>query len=66
MSDVKVKYDPQVDVLRIRLGGAPIEESEQIEPGIIVDYDEQGNVVGIEILDASERIQRVQTATEQS
>lgn len=53
MSDVKVKYDPQVDVLRIRLSAAPIEESEQIDTGLIVDYDAEGNVVGIELLDAS-------------
>ena len=66
MSDVKVKYDPQVDVLRIRFGSTAIEESEQIEPGIIIDYDDQGNVVGVEILDASERINRTQDASEQA
>ncbi|MBZ0288622.1 MAG: DUF2283 domain-containing protein [Anaerolineae bacterium] len=66
MSDVKVKYDPQVDILRIRIGSTPIEDSEQVEAGIIVDYDEHGNVVGLEILDASERIQRSQTAAEQA
>jgi uncharacterized protein YuzE len=66
MSDVKVKYDPHVDVLRIRFASTPIEESEQVEPGIIVDYDEQGNVVGVEILDASERINRTQAASEQA
>jgi uncharacterized protein YuzE len=56
MSDVKVKYDPQVDVLRILIGDAPIEESDEIEPGVIVDYDESGKIVGVEILDASTRV----------
>ena len=53
MSDAKVKYDPQVDILRIKLASAPIEESEQIGSGLIVDYDAAGNIVGIELLDAS-------------
>jgi uncharacterized protein YuzE len=56
MNDINVKYDPQVDVLRIRFGTTPIEESDQVQPGVIVDYDEAGNIVGIELLDASELI----------
>jgi uncharacterized protein YuzE len=56
-SEVKIKYDPQVDILRIRLGSTPIEESREVEPGVIVDYDEQGQIVGLEILDASEIVQ---------
>ncbi len=59
---VKIKYDAQVDILRIRLGDTPIEESEEVEPGVIVDYDEQGNVVGLEILDASDIVQNSKTA----
>jgi len=58
MSDKKLKYDPQVDILQIRFSDTPIEESDEIEPGVIVDYDEHGNVVGIEILDASVRVNR--------
>lgn len=54
MSKVKVKYDPQVDILRLRFGDATIEESEQVEPGVILDYDEAGNIVGVELLDASQ------------
>jgi uncharacterized protein YuzE len=60
---VKIKYDPQVDVLCIRLGDKPIEESEEVEPGVIVDYDEQGQIVGLEILDASDMIQTSKAAT---
>ncbi|MBI5671562.1 MAG: DUF2283 domain-containing protein [Chloroflexi bacterium] len=62
MSDIQVKYDAQVDILRIRLDDTPIEESEQVETGIIVDYDEAGNVVGLEILDASEMVSRAKAA----
>ena len=49
-------YDPEVDVLRILLSDAPIEESDEDKPGVILDYDRDGNVVGLEILEASKRI----------
>ncbi|PYV21780.1 MAG: hypothetical protein DMG24_18640 [Acidobacteria bacterium] len=53
---MKVTYDPQVDVLRILLSDAPIEESDEDKPGVILDYDKAGNVVGLEILEASKRM----------
>jgi uncharacterized protein YuzE len=65
VNDKKLKYDPQVDILDIRLSDSPIEESDEIEPGVIVDYDANGNIVGIEILDASERVKRTQATAEQ-
>jgi len=54
---MKVTYDPEVDVLRIVFSGAPIEESDEDKPGVILDYDTNGNVVGLEILDASKRME---------
>ncbi len=53
---MKVTYDPEVDVLRILLSDTPIEESDEDKPGVILDYDKDGNVVGLEILEASKRI----------
>jgi uncharacterized protein YuzE len=53
---MKVQYDPEVDVLSIVLSEAPIEESDEDKPGVILDYDKDGNVVGLEILDASKRM----------
>lgn len=53
---MKVRYDPEVDVLSISLSDAPVHESDQDKPGIILDYDADGNVVGLEILDASKRM----------
>ena len=53
---VKVTYDPEVDVLRILLSDSPIEESDEDKPGVILDYDKAGNVVGLEILEASKRV----------
>jgi len=53
---VKVTYDPEVDVLRILLSDAPVEESDEDKPGVILDYDKDGNIVGMEILEASKHI----------
>ncbi len=53
---MRATYDPEVDVLKITLSDTPIEESDEDKPGIILDYDRDGNVVGIEILDASTRV----------
>jgi uncharacterized protein YuzE len=53
---MKVRYDPEVDVLRITLSDAPVDESDEEKPGLILDYDDNGIVVGIEILDASKRM----------
>jgi uncharacterized protein YuzE len=54
---VKVTYDPETDILRIVFSPTPVEESDEEKPGIILDYDKQGNVVGIEVLDASKHIE---------
>ena len=54
---MKVTYDPEVDVLRILFRDAPIEESDEDKPGVILDYDKEGNVVGLEVLNASRRIE---------
>jgi len=54
---MKVTYDPQVDVLRIIFRDAPIEESDEDKPGMILDYDKDGNVIGIELLNASQRVE---------
>jgi uncharacterized protein YuzE len=53
---MKVRYDPDADVLSIALSDAPVEESDEEKPGVILDYDKSGNVVGLEILDASKRM----------
>jgi len=54
---MKVAYDSEVDVLRILFRDAPIEESDEDKPGVILDYDREGNVVGLEVLNASQRIE---------
>ena len=58
---MKVTYDPEVDALKITLSKVPIEESDEQSPGVILDYDQSGNVVGIEILNASQRMDNPQS-----
>ena len=53
---MKITYDPEVDILRIILSDVPIEDSDEEKPGVILDYDEDGNIIGLEILEASKRI----------
>lgn len=51
---MRIRYDPGVDILYIRLREGSIEESDEITPEIIADYDKSGKLMGLEILDASE------------
>lgn len=53
---MKIIYDPQTDTLDMILKNSTIVESDEDKPGIILDYDSNGNVVSIEILDASKKI----------
>jgi uncharacterized protein YuzE len=54
---MKIEYSKNVDALYIRLREAKIVDSMDIEEGVTVDLDEKGHIVGIEILDASEKLQ---------
>ena len=53
---MRADFDRQVDVLTVVFSDALVEESDEVKPGVILDYDAAGNVVGMEILDASHRI----------
>jgi uncharacterized protein YuzE len=52
---MKLKVDRQADALYLTLSEAPSSRSEEVSPGIIVDYDDQDRVVGIEMLYLSKR-----------
>ena len=54
---MRVSYDPKTDTLSMILKeGATISESAEDKPGVILDYDEGGDLVSVEILDASRRV----------
>ena len=53
---MKVIYDEDTDTLSMLLSEGKITESDEEKPGMIIDYDENGNVVSMEILDASQRV----------
>ena len=53
---MKVKYDKDVDVLYLLFSDNKISESDEDKPGVILDYDSAGTIVGIEILDASKKM----------
>ncbi|WP_058868411.1 DUF2283 domain-containing protein [Chloracidobacterium thermophilum] len=52
---MKLKVDRQADALYLTLSEAPSSRSEEVSPGIIVDYDDQDRIVGIEVLYLSKR-----------
>ena len=54
---MKVTYDPETDVLRVLFKSSAVEESDEDKPGVIIDYDVNGDIVGIEVLDASRRVE---------
>ena len=53
---MKLKVDTESDALYLRLDEARIIESEEVQPGVILDYNEAGQVIGIEMLGISSRI----------
>ena len=53
---MRVVYDYRADILTITLTETTIVESDEDKPGIVLDYDASGNVVSMEVLDASLRV----------
>jgi uncharacterized protein YuzE len=52
---MKIEFDPQADTAYIEFIDGDVARTKQIEPGIIADFDEQGHLLGLEILYLSKR-----------
>ncbi len=50
-----IRYNKEADAIYIRFSDSKVAESDEEKPGIILDYDESGNIIGIEVLNASEK-----------
>lgn len=60
---MKIKLDKDDDTLNFRLDEKRIVESEEVRPGVILDYDEIDRVVGVEFLGVSIRASTEELAT---
>lgn len=54
---MRLKIDRADDALYFRLNEAAIVESEEVEPGVVLDFDKDGRVIGIELLSLSSRVE---------
>ena len=52
---MKIEYDPKADATYIRLLAGEVTESDEVRPGVVLDFDVNGRVLGIEMLDVSLR-----------
>ena len=52
---MKLNIDKEADALYLRLDDSPIVESEEVSPGVVLDYNESNEVVGVEMLNLSKR-----------
>jgi uncharacterized protein YuzE len=53
---MRLKGDKESDALYFRLDETAVVESEEVQPGVILDFNEQGQVVGVELLAVSARV----------
>ena len=57
----KISYDNQGDILEIKFSDVPVKDSEYVEEsGIVMDYDENSKLVGLEITSFSKRVNKLQ------
>jgi uncharacterized protein YuzE len=52
---MKIEFDQKADAMYIRLLAGTVAQSEELRPGVVFDFDAAGRVLGIEMLDVSQR-----------
>ena len=60
---MKVEYDSETDTLMVILRAGAVAESDEDKPGVILDYDDAGNLLSIEVLDASQQVEDPRAVT---
>ena len=53
---MRLKVDEEADALYLRLDEAAIVESEEVKPGVVLDFDAKNRIVGIEFLDVTKKL----------
>jgi uncharacterized protein YuzE len=53
---MKTTYDAEADALYVRFSETPVVESEEVSNGVVLDFDAEGRIVAIELLDASKHL----------
>ena len=53
---MKTTYDPEVDAFYLYFGSSAVSESIEVRPGIVLDFDAEGRLLGVEVLDASKSL----------
>jgi uncharacterized protein YuzE len=61
---IRTSYDPEADAMFVWFGPEGIKSAgtEEVSPGIMLDFDSEGRVIGIEVLDVSERMMQSKAA----
>ena len=60
---MRLKIDKDSDALYLRLDDSAVVESEEVQPGVILDFNAKGDVIGVEILNLSDRVPADQLRT---
>ncbi|HZT43027.1 MAG TPA: DUF2283 domain-containing protein [Chthonomonadaceae bacterium] len=55
---MRITYSPEADAFYLRLRDGSVDDTEEIEPGVMYDYDETGGILGVEILDFSDYLEQ--------
>ena len=57
---MKITYDQETDTITIRFKDGLVSESDELQEGMVADFDDEGSIVGLEIFEASKRVTQPQ------